>query len=295
MSNIDAANNDNLPFGNGRIADIITFLKAKYHVQSVEELSTKQKLDVLCEVLQLSYDQFDSIIADNPQVLRAIKGHVFEIVFEYILSNSGHKLTCVGGDSNIDLIVNEFTLQLKSPYKAGTIGNIVQYKTHKTHGPKSEEESVEYYHSVDDFADYLVGLIFYVPLNIIFLKKSELPTHPRDTNRIISPFSVEWKGHPGLNAFDRIGIKQIDLSPTVYLCTDSKNELLPRSTQELLVKTDIILDAILHEGNFRIWDMLIRGFARERYFKDYLNSNHIKIYKPTECRRSRGDKADLAL
>ncbi len=279
--------------GTGRIVDIIKYLKVKHDVNSIRQLTPPQKLDVLCLALQINYEQFDSIIAENPQVLRTIKGHVFEVVFEYLITQNGYKIEEVGGDSDIDCIINSKTLQLKAPYEAGTTNDVVQYKTHKTHGPKSEGEDIQYYHSVTNFADILVGLISYSPLTIVFLDKTELPTHPKDAARIASPFKIRWKEHPGLNAFERINVKNINLSPTLYI--NSESELLPRSTKILNVNTDIILNAILSESNFRIWDMSIRGFAREKYFKDLLKDKNIKQLKPTECKRTRGDKSDLVL
>jgi hypothetical protein len=282
-------------FGTGRIAEIIQHLKREYGVETPRHLTAKQKLEALCQALQLTHEQMDEIIALNPQVLRTVKGHVFEVIFQYLLSKSGYEVTEVGGDVDVDCIVNNRTLQLKAPYEAGTNADIVQYKTHKTHGPKSEEESLEYYHHLDTFADYLVGLVSYSPFKVIFLSKSELPTHPHDTNRIASPFAIKWKNHPGLNAFGRIGVEKIDLSPLLYLHSATEKELLPKSAQALQVKTDIILDAILSEKNFRIWDMSIRGFARERYFRDFLTLHEVKQLNPSQCRENRSDKADLVL
>lgn len=279
----------------GRIGEIINILKQKYNVSSIRKLHPEQKLNELCKVLQLSYEQFDKLIADNSPVLRTITGHAFEVVFEYILIQNGYEVLDVGGDSDVDLMVNGWSLQLKTPYSAGSKGEIVQYKTHKTHGAKSEKESLEYYHSVQDFADYLVGLISYNPLQIIFLHRNELPIHLADSNRIISPFAVEWVTHPGLNAFHRIGIGKINLSPSLYLATNIETELLPKSAKTLNLKTDIILNTILIESNFRIWDMAIRGFAREIFINDYLAQNNIQIFVPTEQRETRGDKSDLVL
>lgn len=279
----------------GRIGEIINILKQRYNVSSIRELHPEQKLDELCKVLQLSYSQFDKLIAQNSPVLRAITGHAFEVVFEYILIQNGYEVIDVGGDSDIDLVVNGWSLQLKTPYSAGSSGKIVQYKTHKTHGAKSEQESLEYYHSVQDFADYLVGLISYDPFQILFLQRDELPTHPADSNRIISPFATEWITHPGLNAFHRIGIEKIDLSPSLYLATDVETKLLPESARTLNLKTDIILNTILIESNFRIWDMAIRGFAREIFLNAYLTQNKIQIFDPIEHRAERGEKSDLTL
>ncbi len=106
--------------------------------------------------LQLRADELDSIIADNYPVFRTIKGHAFEIVFEYLVKSAGFDVTDVGGDGNVDLIVSGVKLQLKTPYSAGTTDKIVQYKTHKTHGAKSEKRVNDYHHNVN-ILSYLDG------------------------------------------------------------------------------------------------------------------------------------------
>ena len=154
---------------------------------------------------------------------------------------------------------------------------------------------MEYYHSISDFPDYLIGLISYTPLKIIFLSKSELPRHPKDANRIQSPFAIKWDVHPGLNAFERINIKMLPENIEHLIYTDNKTELLPLSSKKIGVTTDVILNTILSESNFRIWDMNIRGFAREISFKAFLASHEIGFWKTESLKSQRGDKADLAI
>lgn len=281
--------------GTGRIGDILSALKKIHRVESTRELSESVKLDALLTALQLKVEELDSIIADNSPVFRTIKGHAFEIVFEYLVQSAGFDVTYVGGDGNVDLIVNGVKLQLKTPYSAGTTEEIVQYKTHKTHGAKSERESMDYYHDVKEFADYLVGLISYEPLNIIFLNKTELPRHPKSKKHILSPFIVKWKKHKGLNNFKRIGIDKVDLTSRSHFPVDFKKELLPKSAARLNLTTNIILDTILFQSNFRIWDMAIRGWAREVAIKNLFAASKIDWIKPITIRKSRGDKSDFAL
>lgn len=281
--------------GTGRIGEIMSALRKVHHVESIRELSEKIKLNALLVSLQLRADELDSIIADNSPVFRTIKGHAFEIVFEYLIMSAGFDVTDVGGDGNVDLIVNGVKLQLKTPYSAGTTDKIVQYKTHKTHGAKSERESMDYYHDVNEFADYLVGLISYEPLKMIFLNKDELPRHPKSKKHILSPFIIKWEKHKGLNNFKRIGIDKIELSSRLYFPVDLKKELLPKSAARLNLTTNIILDTILFQSNFRIWDMAIRGWAREVAINNLFAENKIDTIKPITVRKSRGDKSDFAL
>lgn len=280
-------------YGTGRIGEVIEGLKKLYKIESIAQLNTKQKLDILCDILQLSYKQFDRLIANNSPVYRTIKGHAFETIFDHLVINSGYNIKDVGGDKAVDRILNGKTLQLKTPTMAGTRNNIVQYKTHKTHGAKSERESLDYYHSKAEFADYLVGLVSYDPLRILILTRDELPTHPKDKKKILSPFGIRWDNHPGLNAFDRIGIEKLDLSAILKI--DLSKELLPLSAKKFQVPTHIIIDTIFKETNFRIWDMNFRGFAREIAFRDYLTSLNVKLYPVSITKNKRFDKSDLAL
>ena len=76
---------------------------------------------------------------------------------------------------------------------------------------------------------------------------------------------------------------------------DSSKELLPLTAKSLGLKTDIIVDSILRESNFRIWDMNIKGFARELAVRHFLEMAGITIYDPSVAGKPRPEKSDLAL
>lgn len=283
--------------GTGRISEIIAALISHHKVSSTRKLSPKIKLQALLFALQLSANELDSLIADNSPVFRTIKGHAFEVVFEYLVNSAGYAVTDIGGDKAVDLIVNKHKLQLKTPTIAGTKKFNVQFKTHKTHGAKSEKESMDYYHDIRHFADFLVGLISYNPLRILILNKSELPRHPKDNFKILSPFNLNWENHIGLNNFERIGVNNIQLSgDNPHIPQNLKNELLPKSSTQLNLNSNIILDTILFESNFRIWDMSIRGFSREIAVMKFLKNKNILTYYPPSVRKrdNRGNKSDFA-
>ena len=281
-------------FGLGLVRDIVNALKRCHNVTDIGSLSEAQKLEALCTVLGFSRDQIDSLIADNPPVLRTVQGHVFEELFDNLVERNGYAIKKVGGDTGVDRILNGHSLQLKTPTRAGTNGTVVQYKTHKTHGAKSELESLDYYHRKSDFADFLVGLVTYDPLCILVLPRNSLPTHPEDDDRIRSPFEVSWAGHPGLNAFGRLGIRELDVS-VIERLVHPEGSLLPKSSQRIGAHSSLIIDAILRVENFRIWDMNMRGFAREVALKAFLTEHRIVPESPTHCSRPRADKGDLAL
>ncbi len=281
--------------GTGRISEIINYLKQRKEVESVSDISPRIKLVALCQSLQITCRQFDRLLSENSPVLRTIKGHAFEAVFDEIVEHNNHIVEEIGGDTNIDRIVNRHTLQLKTPNASGTKDFVVEYKTHKTHGAKSEKEGMSYYHLIEKFPDFLVGLISYEPLQIIFLERKILIPHPKDSNYIKSPFKISWENHDGLNAFHKIGITDFKNDPSVY--TAAPKELLPKSAKLLGLNTEIILNTILRESNFRIWDMSIRGFAKEMAFKIFLDRFDIKYLPPENSQRSdaRANKSDLVL
>lgn len=282
-------------YGTGRIGEIIKGLQIKFEVDDVTSLPEELKLTALLDSLQLTAGEFDSLIAENSPVFRTIKGHAFEAVFKFILTENEFEVFQMGGDDVVDLKVNGHTLQLKTPNMAGTNDRYVQYKTHKTHGAKSELESIDYYHDISHFADFLVGLISYEPFVVIFLNQDEIPRHKLDKMKIESPFTIEWPTHSGLNNFNRIGIDSINLTSVNHLPNNLAIESLPKSSKRLNLKSEIVLDTILTDGNFRIWDMSIRGFAREVAIKNLLEKFDIRVLNPVALRPLRGDKADFAV
>ena len=278
-------------YGTGRIGDIIYSIESRYE-KRIAEVLDRDLLQELCTAMQFSPKSLDDLIANNSPVMRTVKGHVFETFFDEILREGGYSSEVVGGDTEIDRVVHGKKLQLKTPTESGTKGNLVQFKTHKTHGAKSEMESMDYYSTVDHFADYLVGLISYEPLNILIMSPDELPRHKLSERHIQSPFTLDWSKAKGLNAFDRIGV---DFSKIKRFGQDTDNELLPRTASKIGVDSGVILRTILSQPNFRIWDMSIRGFIREQVFKESLNSSGVATMNPMESGRPRADKADLAI
>ncbi|MCZ6382454.1 hypothetical protein O4N80_01195 [Vibrio parahaemolyticus] len=275
-------------YGTGRIGEIIDYLETT-HKKSIIEIPIDYKINILCESLGLNNLELDDLIYENSPVMRTVKGHAFETFFDHLILDMGYDVTEVGGDDSVDRIVNDITLQLKTPTMSGTRGNFVQYKTHKTHGAKSETESVNYYSKVNDFADYLVGLIEYNPLKIIFIHKSELPLSNISREHIKSPFTIDWSTHPGLNNFSRIGVKQSNFTNNLL---PSFNEILPKTSSFLNLSSEVIIDTFLKKENFRMWDMAVRGFAREKSFELFCIKNNITLYNPSVTGRERYDKAD---
>lgn len=283
--------------GTGRIGEIIKAIKTEYQTDNLEDIPLEERFEILHSSLGLTGEQFDKMIADNSPVLRTVKGHAFEAAFEYFVRSNGYEIKDIGGDSDIDLYVNGLGLQLKTPNLGGTNGDIYEYKTHKTHGAKSEMESMDYYHRVNDFAEYFVGLISYNPFKVFIVPRERLPRHPQSNLHIKSPFKLDAASMFGednyINRFDLLGIK---INDPHFSVANTENEIMPNTAKSIQLTTRLIVDSIMRECNFRIWDMSIRGFAREIALLSFLDSNSISYSNtPTKYKEERGEKADLVV
>ena len=290
-------------YGDGRIAPIREQLASDYPDLDLREIPTQEKADILISAMGVSLKDLDKTMAENPQVLRTIAGHSFETVTDVIMIGSGAQVTLVGGDTNVDRIVNGTSVQIKTPYRAGTKleKGIVSYKCHKTHGAKSEREGEDYYELAEEYPDIVLGLISLSPFRVLVLKNSEVPRHQKFSRRLLSPFRIPFTNHKSLNAFDRIGV-EIGQKPTEHI-TQKGPPLLPKTGQRIAelfrlnqpISDGIILDTIFAEENFRIWDMSIRGFIRETIFDAQVRDHGGRVWETSAFTKRRSDKADGVL
>ncbi len=278
----------------GRIRDIIDSLEGTPPVRDIDNVPPGEKLRALCDSLEFTPEELDDLLSSHSQVVRTIKGHAFEVFFDHLMGANGLAIEKVGGDEDVDRMLNGFSLQLKTPTKSGTRGDVVVYKTHKTHGPKSELESEEYYRLADEFADFLVGLVSYDPVRILVLGRDSLPRHPSFPDRIRSPFTVKWRGHPGLNAFGELGVVQFSKDKQA-VPTPASTESLPKISRIIGVTSEVIVDTICQRENFRIWDMNVLGFAREYALRRELQGRSVTEYRAQELGFQRADKVDIVL
>lgn len=274
------------------IADISSCICRFFGVRKISGIKTEDKLDALCIAAGVSRQEMDEMIAYNPPAIRTIKGHAFEVIFSKILQINDIPHDEIGGDSDIDFSILGNTLQLKTPYVNGCTDQEMAYKTHKTHGAKSESESMGYYHLADDFADYLVGLIVYDPFQVFIIPRDDIPRHRADSKYLASPISINLKEKKYINNFQQLGISDDIQFPRIVNL--GRNELLPLTAEKIGVRSNYIIDAIYRPENFRIWDMNLRGFIRENHIKNLVRNKGLKMFDPSEI-TDRPEKVDLVL
>lgn len=277
----------------GRINEIIDITE-KFFQKKVSHLSPEIKAKILCSVMRITIDDLDHIIAHHQEVSRTIKGHAFEVIFDSMMAINEIPCIEIGGDTDVDRVINKYSLQLKTPYINGCSKGIISYKTHKTHGAKSQAESINYYHKAEDFADYLIGLVSYEPFHVLIVPKESLPRVLGYPDYIASPMYLKTDNQQTNNNFKQLGIQKTMYFPTNLLTLEA-NEILPISSKLLHLRSDYILRAIFIKDNFRIWDMNMRGFIREHILLKYLIANKIKTYPPNSIGLERSNKCDLVL
>ncbi len=277
----------------GRISEIID-ISEKFYKTKLSNISTDKKIEILCTVMDIEPEDLDVLISGNSEVCRTVKGHAFEAVFDYFMKSNDILYEEIGGDSDIDRKINNNTLQLKTPYVKGCKKGIVSYKTHKTHGAKSERESLSYYHNIKDFADFLVGLVSYSPFQVMIVPKSNLPRIDSSPDFIKSPMYFKLDKSEWINNFKLLGINR-EMRFEEKLIAPEKKERLPISSSLINLKSEFILNAIFTKENFRIWDMNLRGFMREHMLLKTLKNNGIEIYPTNITGKERHDKCDTVL
>lgn len=279
----------------GRIEEINNVAVAFFGTNIIN-LPAAVKADILCSVMCIAVHDLDEVIAKHSEVSRTVKGHGFEVAFDSLMAYNNVVVDDVGGDSDIDRKINGKTLQLKTPFVNGCNyeTQVFSYKTHKTHGAKSQQESFDYYHKVEDFADYLVGLVSYNPFKVLIVPKANLPRVREHDDYIESPMYLPTVESEWINNFAQLGVTEEITIPENFFDLE-ENECLPLSSNMLELKSDYILRAIFLKENFRIWDMNMRGFIREHILHKTLTRNHIKVYPSSVTGLPRSDKCDLVL
>lgn len=263
-------------------------------------------MQTLCHAMGVTAEQIDCTIAENQEVLRSVRGAVNESILTMVFQGTGSTMTTVGGDSDIDFIVNGHEAQVKGRNERGT--NLeqerVEFKVHRTHGRAvSLAAGVEYLPLAEEFPEFLVGLVRIVPFEVLILHSTnEIPRHPDHGDRLMSPFRInDYTQHSAFNAFSRLNVNIGD-DPLQYISSGS-NTFFPLTGAVLAERLglsepladEIILNSIYAPEHFRVWDMAIRGHLRETVFRDRLENLGVGVVDESTNDRVRAPYRDLTL
>ncbi len=228
----------------------------------------------------IDWEVLEEFIIKNKHILRPIAGHCFETWFDKLILALGYEIRSIGGDDIVDRIINGKTLQLKTPYKKGTIpGERIAYALHKTHGLEKRPENL---YKPDKFADFFVGK--HPTGGVIICPRDKIPRNNDYPNRqwheyLADPVHFKWNNE-WINRFDLLGMKLSHSLPELTL--PKKNELFPK-LGEITNLSDIeIIKTILNPENFRVLEQNLKGSIRQLYFATKAKELGIHLKEPND-------------
>jgi len=234
----------------------------------------------------------DELVLSEANILRPVKGHAFEVIFDRIVSEElGGRIEEVGGDSSIDRIFHDkngqtYTLQLKTPVtNTIKLKDSFQVTLHKTHGTEKRPKNLyptswpcRYCeHDGDDFPQFLI--VFHPESGVLIIPKEEIPESSQHPGHFASPIKFEWDDK-WLNRWDLLGHEEFKgVSLERRLIEDQK--LFPKISSEVLLTDEEILKMWLKPENFRMIDMNLKGNLREPLLTNFLKSKGVIALEST--------------
>ncbi|MBI2580713.1 hypothetical protein HYV85_02795 [Candidatus Woesearchaeota archaeon] len=220
----------------------------------------------------------EEFILKNPEIARPVIGHCFETWFDKLIWRMGYSIQIVGGDDAVDRKLNGKTLQLKTPYKNGTIpGRRVAYALHKTHGLEKRPANL---YKPEDFADFLIGKIDKGKL--LICPKDKIPKNSNYQGRkwleyLADPAYFDWDCE-WVNRFDLLGIKFNGSLPDIS--NGSKVGLFPK-LEKITELSDIeIIGTLMKPENFRVLEQNLKGSIRQLHFKNMARRQGVELHEP---------------
>jgi hypothetical protein len=243
------------------------------------------------ELVRMTPTEFDTFCSKTPHILRSLRGHAFEVWFDDLMRLSGYECKKKGGDNVVDRVLNNHTLQLKTPYEIGTTnGEQVAYRMHKTHGAETYPDAL---YRQSEFADYLVGWHPDKTKGLVICPSKNLKTRAEINPKlkwgeyIADPVPFEWNT-PWLNRWDLLGV---DKTRLVFPDVES-NKILPKTSRAVGFSDIEIIRAVVSRENFRVWQQLIVGSVREYHFLSYVEQNGVSMKEPTDLDTRGKEKVD---
>ncbi len=239
--------------------------------------SLKAKFERIIEFNGIDWKIIEYIVQKNTNILRPIKGVLFEEYFKKILRKKFSNIDIKDGegDSDIDLYVNGHKLQLKTSAKGPTVENrFVGVALHKTHGLEKRPHNL-YKISAKTF-DFLV--LQHPTSGIFIIPYEEIEEHNSWPGYLIDPAKIPWNS-ARLNNWKLIGLNEIDGISIDDRMPPQKSEL-PFLSKETFLEDFEIIETLCKPEHFRATVMGLKGNIKEYWFEMYLKKFGYKITSP---------------
>ena len=239
--------------------------------------SLKLKFEKIIEFDDIDWKIIDHIVQKDANILRPIKGVAFEEYFKKILRKQFPTIDIKDGegDSDIDLYVNGYKLQLKTHAKAPTIENrFVGVALHKTHGLERRPHNL--YKISERTFDFLV---LRHPISGIFIiPYEEIKEHNSWSGYLDDPAKIPWDSLR-LNNWKLIELDEID-GVSIDERTSPRNSELPFLSKETFLEDYEIIETLCKPEYFRAAVMGLKGNIKEYWFELYLKDLGYKVNPP---------------
>ena len=237
----------------------------------------KAKFEKIIEFEDIEWRIVDLVVQKNANVLRPIKGVAFEEYFKKILRQRSPNIGIKdgAGDSDIDLYVNGFKLQLKTPDKGSTRHrDKVGVALHKTHGQERRPHNL--YSIRAKTFDFLV--LLHPESGIYIIPYNEIPRHNSWPGYLDDPAKINWWSKR-LNNWKKIGLSEID-GIAIDNRTPPQKSALPFLSRETFLEDYEIIETLCRPEYFRAAVMGLKGNVKEYWFENYIKKLGYKIKLP---------------
>jgi len=237
----------------------------------------KTKFEKVIEFENIEWHVVDLIIQKDANTLRPIKGVAFEEYFKKILRHRfpGIDIKDGLGDSDVDLYVNGFKLQLKTLDKGSTkYKDRVGVALHKTHG--LEKRPYNLYSTKAKIFDFLV--LLHPESGIYIIPYNKIPRHKSWPGYLDDPAKINWRSKR-LNNWKKIGLEEID-GVAIDDRTPPKESELPFLSKETFLEDYEIIETLCKPEYFRAAVMGLKGNIKEYWFENYVRKLGYRIKLP---------------
>lgn len=240
----------------------------------------KEKFENVIEIKDIEWEVVDNVVKNDANILRPIKGVAFEEYLKKILLkyDSNIEINEGVGDSDVDLIVNKFNLQLKTIATGYTRENVkVAVSLHKTHGDETVPNNL--YSIKNKTFDFLC--VLHPESGILIIPFEEIPIHNKWTEHLSDPAYFKWDSK-WLNRWDLLNIN-IDTNKTLDLREVPKSSELPFLSSQTFLEDFEIIEMLCKPEYFRAAVMGLKGNIKEEWFKNILIKKGFTVINPTSA------------
>lgn len=234
---------------------------------------------------KIDWAVIDDLVLSDANILRPVKGHAFEIIFDEVANKKLHcQINDYGGDSDIDRVLidysgKKYTIQIKTPVTSSIKQGIsFAVNLHKTHGLEKRPQNLypikwpcpicgKGGHDGESFPDFLI--VQHPENGVLIIPKDYIPENKTYPNHFADPVYFNWNNE-WLNRWDLLGFPEFK-GVTLDRRSISPQTLLPKIAAKVLLSDEEIINMWLKPENFRMIDMNLKGNLREPAFTDLMS------------------------